>query len=289
MDSGSIISGAVAVGFALVHLVGGRLAFLRTVPRSAWLSLAGGVSVAYVFAHLLPELAAHQAALARDLAAGSWLAAIESHAYLVALAGLCAFYGLDRLARHAGRAARQAGRGKPALFWTHLGAFAAYNLLIGYLLVHREETDLRGLAIYAIALGLHFIVNDQGLRAHHGEVYDREGRWLLAVAPLLGWAIGMRHHPQRAEGGIARGAREPLRRLRDRRRRLRAAADGDLTGRRRLIRVAGLRRHLRRTRRKRSGQALIAFCARVAGRCRTLTRPIGVPTRAGRRATDRIS
>jgi hypothetical protein len=52
---------------ALVHAIGGRLRFLDVIPRSTWLSLAGGISAAYVFFHLLPELAAGQRALGGPL------------------------------------------------------------------------------------------------------------------------------------------------------------------------------------------------------------------------------
>lgn len=45
-----------ALGLALVHLYGGKLRFLEGTPRSIWLSIAGGVSVAYVFVHLLREV-----------------------------------------------------------------------------------------------------------------------------------------------------------------------------------------------------------------------------------------
>jgi hypothetical protein len=91
------------------------------------------------------------------------------------------------------RVARGEVRRRPAIgmFWLHLGSYALYNVLIGYLLLHREETDLHGLVVYAVAMGLHFVVNDQGLREHHGEAYDRVGRWLLAAAPVLGWAAGL--------------------------------------------------------------------------------------------------
>lgn len=187
----------VTLLFAAVHILGRNMAFLRSTPRSAWLSVAGGVSVAYVFVHLLPELAAHQTAVAarvEDTAAGDLLGGIERHVYVVALAGLAAFYGLDRVVRTSARrrmARGEASRPPIGVFWLHLGSYAVYNLLIGYLLLHREETDLRGLVIYAVAMGLHFVVNDQGLREHHGEVYDRFGRWLLAVAPVLGWAVGL--------------------------------------------------------------------------------------------------
>ncbi|WP_211103949.1 hypothetical protein [Skermanella pratensis] len=48
------------VVFVLVHVFVGRLRFLDGVPRSRWLSMVGGVAVAYVFLHVLPELGAHQ-------------------------------------------------------------------------------------------------------------------------------------------------------------------------------------------------------------------------------------
>ena len=170
-----VTTGLVALAFALVHLLGARLDFLRSSPRSLWLSAAGGVSVAYVFVHILPDLAAHQ----RRVEEGGLLESIESHVWLIALAGLAAFYGLERLARR--------GRGDGCVFGIHLGSFAAYNFLIGYLLLHREESG--GLIFYAAALGLHFLVNDQGLREHHGKGYHRY-RWLLAGAPLAGWGLG---------------------------------------------------------------------------------------------------
>ncbi|WP_205790245.1 hypothetical protein [Microvirga makkahensis] len=107
---------------------------------------------------------------------------------------MAVFYGLDRLVRTSARNEERAGREKrPSreAFWLHLGSFAIYNVLIGYLLLHREETDLRGLIIYGIAMGMHFVVNDQGLREHHGKTYDTEGRWVLAETPLLGGSIGL--------------------------------------------------------------------------------------------------
>ena len=48
-----VATGLLALGFALIHLLIGRLAFLRAIPRSRWLSGAGGVAVAYVFLHVL--------------------------------------------------------------------------------------------------------------------------------------------------------------------------------------------------------------------------------------------
>lgn len=195
MGSEILLSGSIAAAFALIHLIGGRLDFLRVTPRSVWLSAAGGVSVAYVFVHLLPELAEYQETLGEALPdAGGILSGPERHSYLLALIGLATFYGLDRLARQSARSEHRAGREPRAsngVFWIHLSSFAVYNLLIGYLLLHREEADLRGLVIYGFAMALHFVVNDQGLREQHGDSYDRAGRWLLAAAPPAGWTLGL--------------------------------------------------------------------------------------------------
>lgn len=188
------LSFVVALLFAGVHLAGDWLQFLDTVPRSRWLSAAGGVAVAYVFIHLLPELSEAQERFREAFQGDGLLGAVEQHSYLVALLGLVIFYGLERLARNSARRQAARGRGReaePAVFWLHLGSYGLYNLLIGYLLLHREVRGLQSLIFYSIAMGLHFLVNDRGLRQEYGEMYERYGQWILAVAALLGWGIGV--------------------------------------------------------------------------------------------------
>ena len=178
-----------AAALALAHILAGRLRFLHVTPRSAWLSAAGGVSVAYVFVHLLPELSQAQEAVADE--AEGVLPFLESHVYLLALGGLALFYGVEI----ASRRSRAGGRGSggatgPAAFWLSVATFAAFNALTGYLLLHREDPGRTELLLFALAMGVHFAVNDHGLREHHKEAYDRVGRWLLAASVLAGWLAG---------------------------------------------------------------------------------------------------
>jgi zinc transporter ZupT len=174
--------------FALVHVVGKNIRFLHVTPRSIWLSFAGGVSLSYVFVHLLPELGARQRETSEHLDAGR-----EGPAgvilYVAALAGLIAFHALEHLVRNNRRKAARGASG--SLFWVHLASYAVYSVLIGYLLVHQQERELGELATYAFAMALHFLINDQGLREHHGTTYDRQGRWILAASPLVGWTAGI--------------------------------------------------------------------------------------------------
>jgi len=182
----------LVMGLALVHLLSGRVRFLSASPRSRWLSAAGGVSVAYVFVHLLPDLAEEQETIRRS--AGEAFSFLEYHVYLVALVGLVAFYGLERAAKLSRGRRRLMGKVDatgPGVFWPHVGSFGLYNALIGYLMLHREEPGAGGLALFAFAMGVHFVVNDPGLREDHKGAYDRAGRWVLAAAVLAGWAVGL--------------------------------------------------------------------------------------------------
>jgi hypothetical protein len=86
-----------AIVLVLVHLFASKLRFLRGTPRSQWRSAAGGISVAYVFIHLIPELSAGQETLAR--ASESVVGFFEYHVYLVSLVGLMTIYGLERAAK----------------------------------------------------------------------------------------------------------------------------------------------------------------------------------------------
>jgi hypothetical protein len=158
---------AVLVATALlvsVHLLAGHLRWMNAVPRSQWLSAAGGVSVAYVCLHLLPEVARAASPLT------FW--------YL--LVGMVGFYTLQRSVR-----ARDSGT-DTRTFWLSMSAFTLYNALIGYGLTRRDD-----LAWFTVAMALHFAVNDNSLRQDHGHTYHRVGRWLLAGAIATGAVAGV--------------------------------------------------------------------------------------------------
>ncbi|MBD1864014.1 MULTISPECIES: hypothetical protein [Trichocoleus] len=187
----TLVSGLSAVALVLVHLFSSNLRFLEAVPRSRWLSFGSGVSVAYVFVHVLPDLSAAQETL-RETWGKGWTF-LEHHVYLVALVGLAVFYGLERTAKISRRRNRESGQGdvtETGVFWLHMGSFALYNALIGYLLLHREEAGFASLLLFAVAMALHFVVNDYGLREHHKKYYDQVGRWILAASVMAGWVIG---------------------------------------------------------------------------------------------------
>lgn len=180
---------ALVLGAA--HLFAPRLRFITSGPRSRWLSAAGGVSVAYVFAHLLPELAEGQAALeGQGESAAPPLEFLENHVYLVALVGLAVFYGVEKhslASRRRNQELRGEDRTTDDAFWLSITSFAIYNAVIGYLLLRGDLEDGTQLVLYTLAIGVHFVINDFALSEHHRDAYRRFARWILAGAVVAGW------------------------------------------------------------------------------------------------------
>lgn len=187
-----IASALAALFLALIHFFANILRFSH-IPRSKWLSIAGGISVSYVFIHLLPELEEWQELFEQQY--HHQLSFFKHHLYLVALLGLAIFYGMEKAAITSKASRRQSKDGKEdknkKVFWLHIIIFSIYNALIGYLLVHRESESMADLIWFAIAMGFHFIVNDYSLLDHYHHSYQRTGRWAVALSILCGWVAGV--------------------------------------------------------------------------------------------------
>jgi hypothetical protein len=194
-----LFAGVAAAALSAVHLGAGHLRFLGGVPRRWLLSAFSGVSIAYVAVHLLPEVAAGQEVLGAATDGGA-LRDLERHAWLLLLAGLVSFYALELVTRRA-RGETVDGdddgarpeRTTAGIYSLSIGSFAAYNVLVGYLLPERAG-DGGALALFTLALGVHFVVNDFGLQDHHRDRYEHLGRWILATAVLVGWGLRLVGH-----------------------------------------------------------------------------------------------
>lgn len=169
-DTPGWLAPLLVLGLAAVHARG------RWPLRNPWRSAAAGASVAYIFLHLLPQLAGAHAAQGMDS---------EVVFFALALAGLVTFYGLEHaLRRH------DEGRADAGVFHLHVAAFAIYSLTIGYLMMQREAEGTLPLLLYAGAMALHFLASDSSLRVGHRAAQAARARHVLAGAVLLGGALG---------------------------------------------------------------------------------------------------
>jgi hypothetical protein len=137
---------------------------------------------------IIPELA-ERSHLIREAA----LYAINpvKRIYSIALLGMLTFVALA----HLGRIQRSGDEGahvQPVADWyslVHIGGFALYNMLIGFLAVGRARASIPSLCVYVFAIALHIVMLDGMLAEIHGSTYTRWGRKALAAAVLLGWLL----------------------------------------------------------------------------------------------------
>ena len=64
-------------------------------------------------------------------------------------------------------------------------------LVVCYVMAHEIRSGTGELALYAFAMGLHFLGFAYGLRRDSSRTYQRWGRHVLAAAALLGWATAL--------------------------------------------------------------------------------------------------
>lgn len=189
LTANAIATGIAALALALTFPVLGRLRPMqRLITDQGWLlSLGAGVSIAYVFVHMMPEIAGAREAYAQStrfpvLFRGMLI-------YFIAMIGFMVYYGLENLRRRVRR--RINTRFTRVDYAIHISGFAVYVWMISYLLVNRIEKTPIAITLYTIAMVAHFLTIDRSLREEHGAVYERGGRGVLAAMSALGWGMGL--------------------------------------------------------------------------------------------------
>ena len=162
-----------------------------SIARRSLLSAAGGISVAYVFVDIMPQMNRMQEIVYKT-SAELPLPFLSYRVYIFALIGFVTFYALENMVA-VSRPQRQASlqEDTPFVCWVHIFGFALYSVLMGYLLSVETERTLGSLVLYSLAMFVHFWVVDHSLRMEHGDFYDYFGRWIIASAVLAGWTLGI--------------------------------------------------------------------------------------------------
>jgi len=187
---------AELVGTAIAALLFG-MTFLLRLGSYSWrfrfkshravLSFGAGMSIAYVFVHMIPSLNEARLSFVESV---SFPLIYEGMAiYFLSLLGFLVFYGIDQ---QVDLEYARTSQGKAGLaFGLHIGGFSLYVWLVSYLLLHQLGGSPVSTPLYALAMVIHFLALDYTLRHKHATGYDRFGRFMLAGAAGLGWLCGL--------------------------------------------------------------------------------------------------
>lgn len=169
MISPGLISLSVLVA---IHLFANRPEILGWVWRGKFLSFASGVSLSYIFVDLLPALEKGEPVLKRTF--DPVIPYLELHTYLIALTGILFYYGIQ-------------SRGSSKRHqWLPVSGYLIFNFFIGASLSDSSNPEIQPLALFTIAIGLHYFIRD-----HLAKVL--KNRIILAsliFALLAGYLIG---------------------------------------------------------------------------------------------------
>lgn len=161
--------------YIAIHLLVQWCGKLSGKVRGWILSAGGGISLAYIFLHVLPDIGHYH-----QRYTGHFL-------FMYMMAGFLFFYVFERIVRHSGKEDLTI---KQQVFWAHTVAFALYNVVIAILLINRSDKDLPNLILFGIALGLHLFTTGFGLWHEYRQQFVKFARWILAAATITGALLG---------------------------------------------------------------------------------------------------
>lgn len=185
----NIVGILVAIAFTAIHFISPdfRVKFFSV---RQFTSLISGISIAYVFFHLIPTARENEAHVSEALSLSGESA--SNLLYGAMLFGLVTVYILEQMLEKTETKLKK-GQTDPnmGIFWAHLGTYTFYNTVTGFLLA--EQRFEPGIApfIYVGVIGLHFLTNDWVLREHFTKEFQHHGRILLGCSVLVGLGLGL--------------------------------------------------------------------------------------------------
>lgn len=165
-----------------VHLFANQAKVLGWIWHGRFLSFAAGISFAYVFVDLLPALEKGQPLLKQTFE--NVIPYFDRHAYLIALLGMLFYYGIEP----------QGPKRKGETFWLTISGYLLFNFFVGASLSDSTNPDIQPLALFTIAMGMHYFVRDHQASQSDSALFQKMGRFGLVGALFAGYIVGELTH-----------------------------------------------------------------------------------------------
>ena len=158
--------------------------------QSRWASVGGGAGLAYVFIHLLPELASGGRTISDAMGMRSYLptAMTESLLFLITLLGVVLPYALSVISSQQPTSRRWTGP-------TRLALFALINYLYAYSLPSLLTTGISYGVLFTAAISVHVLLADRTMAQDHPKAFRKRFRWIGSAALVIGSLHAAVAHP----------------------------------------------------------------------------------------------
>lgn len=167
---------------AFIHLFANQASVLGWIWHGRFLSFAAGISFAYVFIDLLPELEKGQPLLKQTF--HPLVPYLDRHAYLIALIGVLFFYGIHT----------PSSTDPKRSFWIATSGYLIFNFFVGASLSDSKNPEIQPISLFTIAMGMHYFIRDHNASLDNSAIYQKRARWLLVAMLFAGYLIGYLTH-----------------------------------------------------------------------------------------------
>jgi len=176
-----LIAAVLAAALAAAHFFAYRVSKLPDKTQDILASVGGGTAIAYVFVHLMPELALGGRELSElDITAFTPTPITEAGLFVTAMVGMVTFFILD-VRTEEGHASTKTS------FRVHLLAFASISAVYAYTLPSLVTTGWDYAVLFTVVLGGHLLLADRVLARAHPVQFAHETRWVGMAAVAAGF------------------------------------------------------------------------------------------------------
>lgn len=187
---------ALLLVLAALHLISPFFRKLSDPARLRFISFSGGFVVSYVFLRLLPGLAESQNSLGSLLEKTYRITPLlDLTIYFVGLIGMLIFFGLKQWAQAQKEKHPQSRNPE---FYIHLVSMIILNMVIGYTMPLRVQVGEVYSYLFTLVMACHFMVVDKSLERRFPIRFKSWGRYILALALMLGWFWAVWDEPDSA-------------------------------------------------------------------------------------------
>lgn len=176
-----LVAGVLACALACAHFFAYRVSRLPTKTQDVLASVGGGAAIAYIFVHLMPELAVGGRGLTElNITQFTPTPITEAGLFLTAMVGLITFFVLD-VRTEEGRASTRTS------YRIHMLSFASVSAIYAYTLPSLVTTGVDYAILFTIVLGAHLLLADRALARAHPDQFAHETRWVGIAAVAIGF------------------------------------------------------------------------------------------------------